>query len=91
MKVYVIHPREDVQDYELKVAAAEVALRENGNQVVNPMITTRRYTNELGYEIYGRKMEQCDAVFAMEGWAHSNTSNLEMANAMKLKKTITFE
>ncbi len=90
MKVYVIHPREDVKDYKLKVAAVEVAIREYGNQVVNPMITTRRYTNELGYEIYGKKMEQCDAVYAMEGWAHSNIRNLEMANAMTLKKTIAF-
>jgi len=91
MRIYIIHPEEKTLDYYEKIDAAEAKLLADEHHVVNPAPKDATFNNADLFRMYAPRLNTCDAVFAMNGWCKSDISNLEMANAMELKKIITFE
>lgn len=91
MRIYIIHPEEKTPDYYKKITMAELKLLQEGHEVLNPSPKTKTFDNVDLFRLYAAKLNECDAVFAMNRWGASEIGNLEMANAMQLRRTITFE
>ena len=92
MRIYIIHPSSDSENYIDKTLSVEKTLIEKGNHILNPLPDQGKHINdrELHF-MYGHKMRDCDAAFAMDGWSKTEIGNAEMAELMIHKKTIIFE
>ena len=96
MRIYIIHSPKKSDDYFARIREAEKTLRAAGHHILNPLpdnveVDNPEYDNVDDFRQYAQKIELCDVVFAMEGYAKEDIGNAAMAEAMVLKKTITFE
>ena len=91
MRIYIIHAPNNSENYIDMVLATEEKLIEEGHHIVNPLPDKPFVSQEELHEMYKAKIALCDRVYAMEHWDKSAYGNPEMAEAMKLRKTITFE
>ncbi len=89
MRIYIIHPaKHDIE----KIKLAEETLLNEGHYVVNPIPEEIVDYKEVDlFNKYANKINNCDAVFAMNKWEDSYIALIEMITAAKLAKTITFE
>lgn len=91
MRVYIIHSPGNLENYIDNILAVEQKLIEEGHHIVNPLPDETDISEKELHEMYRAKIALCDRVYAMEHWDKSAYGNPEMAEAMKLRKTITFE
>lgn len=92
MRIYIIHSPNSTENYIDNVLSTEQKLIKSGENVVNPLPDQiKAISNEELHNMYASKIEQCDAVYAMENWDKTVLGNAEMAQAMSLRKTIMFE
>lgn len=93
MRVYIIHSSDKAENYIERVRATEEKLLEEGHFVINTLPeNAENIDNKKMNDIYGSKIERCDMVYAMDGWGEfGSIGNVEMAEAMKNRKTIRFE
>lgn len=92
MRIYIIHSPSNTENYIDNVLATEQKLIKSGDHVVNPLPNqVKEISNEDLHNMYASKIEQCDAVYAMEGWDKTDWGNAAMVEAMLLRKTIMFE
>ena len=92
MRIYIIHSPSNTENYIDNVLATEQKLIKRGEHIVNPLPDqVKEISNEELHNMYSRKIEQCDAVYAMENWDKTDQGNAAIAEAMLLRKTIMFE
>ena len=96
MRIYIIHSPKNSENYFERIRAAEKMLIDNGHHVLNPLtddveVNNPDYDNVDAFRKYAQKINLCDGVFAMEGYAKEDIGNQAMAEAMVLRKTIFFE
>ena len=94
MRYYIIHSSDKEENYIDRTLQAEKKLTEEGHNIMNPLPDQNQHIgNEALTNIYKNLIPYCDCIFAMEGWdkTPSHTGDWEMAEAMKKRKTITFE
>lgn len=92
MRIYIIHPSSDTENYIDKTLQAEQYLRDKGHHIMNPLPDQANTISDREmHTMYGHKMRDCDAVYAMNDWSKHEIGNAEMAELMIRKKTIVFE
>lgn len=96
MRIYIIHSPKNSENYFERIRKTEQELRKLGHHIVNPLpddveVNNPDYDNVDAFRQYAHKIELCDAVFAMDGYAKEHIGNQAMAEAMLQKKIITFE
>lgn len=96
MKIYIIHCPKHSENYFEHIRETEAKLIENGHSIMNPLpegVEEREleWDNINFYRTYASQINNTDMVYAMIGWEETNLSELEMKEAMHLKKHIVFE
>ena len=96
MRIYIIHSPKNSEHYFERIRSAETTLIRAGHHIVNPLpddveVNNPEYDNVDAFREHAHKISMCDAVFAMDGYAKEDIGNQAMAEAMLLRKTITFE
>lgn len=92
MRIYIIHSPSTSENYIDKTLSAEQYLIEQGHHVMNPMPDQQNsISNKELHDMYGHKIRDCEAAYAMEGWDKTDIGNAEMAELMIHRKTIMFE
>lgn len=96
MKIYIIHCPKFSENYFERIRETEKRLTENGHSIMNPLpegVEEREpeWDNINFYRTYASQINNTDMVYAMIGWEETNLSELEMKEAMRLKKHIVFE
>lgn len=96
MKIYIIPLPKKSADYFERIRAVEREQIHYGREILNPLpddveTTNPDYDNVDHFRAHAHKINLCDAVFAMNGYAKEELGNKAMAEAMVLKKTIMFE
>ena len=96
MKIYIIHSPKTSENYFEHIRAVEQKLTEYGHSVLNPLPEGTEekepeWDNINFYRTYASRMDYCEMVYVMLGWEETHLSNLEMKEAVKLKKHIVFE
>lgn len=96
MKIYIIHCPKFSENYFERIRETEKRLTEYGHIIMNPLpagVEEREpeWDNINFYRTYASQINSSDMVYAMIGWEETNLSELEMKDAMDLKKHIAFE
>lgn len=96
MKIYIIYPPKKTENYFEKIRTVEKKLELEGHQVLNPLpedveIINLDYDNVDHFRTHAHKINLCNAVLAMDGYAKEELGNKTMAEAMVLKKIILWE
>ena len=92
MKIYIIHSPSTSENYIDRTLSTEKDLIQKGYQVLNPLPDQQKHISDKEMHcMYGHKMRDCDAAYAMDGWSKTEIGNAEMVELMIHKKTIMFE
>lgn len=96
MRIYIIHSPKTSENYFERIRATEEMLLDAGHYVLNPLPENVEqeapdYDNADDFKENAPKINICDVVYAMEGYAKEDIGNKVMAEAMVLRKTIAFE
>ena len=92
MIVYIAGKMTGLQDLgRARFGAAEKALRENGNIVLNPAMLPVGMPQERYMPICLAMVSAADAVYALNGWMESNGATVEIRYAYYQGKPIIYE
>lgn len=95
MKVYISGAITGTDDYMARFKNAEIRLRLNGYDVVNPAAVNSNLPKTTTYEEYMKMsicmLDMCDAIYMIDGWEKSCGANREYGYAWAAGKTIIHE
>lgn len=96
MKIYIIHSPKVSENYFEHIRIVEKKLENMGHSILNPLPSGTEekepdWDNINFFRTYSARINDCDMVYAMLGWEETHLSEIEMKEAMKLKKHIVFE
>ena len=96
MRIYIIHCPKFSENYFERIRQTEKRLVEYGHSIMNPLPEgveekEPEWDNVNFYRAYAASINDCEMVYAMIGWEETNLSEIEIKEAMDLKKHIVFE
>jgi hypothetical protein len=91
MKTYIAGKITGLDNYQELFMAAEVRLKEQGHQVMNPSILPSGFEQQEYMRICFAMIDACERVYFLENWIDSPGANLEMQYARYHKKEIVKE
>jgi hypothetical protein len=95
MKIYISGAVTGTDDYLERFAEAEIQLKAQGFEVINPAAVNAVLPRSTSYEQYmavSRTLHRfCDCVFMLNGWENSRGAKQEFAWSVLDEKKIYFE
>ena len=92
MKVYISGPITGTDDYMERFKVAEIFLRGQGHEVVNPAVENSELPTGTSWERYMgeslRMLCECDAIYMMRNWMMSRGARLERSVALQMNKVM---
>lgn len=95
MRVYLSGPITGTKGYMKHFAAVEQAIREEGNEVINPVrncyVMPKTTTHEEYMKVCLAQLDCCDGIVMLKGWNASNGARQEFCHAVDKHMPIYFE
>ena len=95
MRVYISGAITTDKGYYQKFINAEIAMKRQGHDVINPARVAKALPRRMEYEEYMKidlvLLETCDAICLLKDWETSEDAKREKAHAESLGKRIIYE